>query len=727
MAELLLLWLVPPAEAHFPHLSVLAAAAVSGVPYALVQTDSDVQPRILLRLDGGFWEPDALPAGLGEPVGMVAREGELLILDDADVLWSRPQDGAWDSITLDVGTPRGLASSGAAVWVCGSEQVVSVTEDGDAEPVALGGAARVTAMGDLVAWADGDVVTIDGDGEAQAPHGEVTSLTTDGATVWAGHANGVDRLDAGAWTPCGALPADDVTAPFALEVDMLSPGNTLVAGTGQDLYLSTDACASWARVQTDGPVSYGEESQPKNASDRWRAVTAADEGIRAYGWSGVWNIAPAAVPVATREALLGMTTAHTIAPLSSVGKHGPAVLVGMYGDGDARLDDEWEWLDFPDATIPQYFVRSAATDGDEALITFDNGLLHVESDTVRSVSSGLGWPASVAYTGTRWWVADRVPAEGAGAWSTDGVTFTASDTLTTAAEGAERLSLRAVPLASGPALFALLKPSGLLLSDDDGDTWVRVSELTVTDITCDPDGIRLIAATSDGLATSDDRGRTFTLRLATPGVTAVSAGTHTVYAGDRAGQVWRSIDSGLLWAADGRPQPGGVFALATLDDEVLLATAGGLLRGDTYTPVALPQRYSLTPGLVGCSSASGAECAIQDQGDYWILAAGDTLSFRSTGAVLAIDADRAAFTVEVDGVASGTVDPRHPIVLPDSGWHQFALRAEGDSDVRFIELLPAVPHACGCASTGGVSPGIGWVLGLLYATRLRRRVSAVRC
>ncbi len=728
---LIALLLAPAAWAHYPHLPVLSATSENGIPWALVATDSDVQPRILVSLDArGFWQPDNLPADFQDPLALVATAVALNLVDVAadgtSVLWTRPDGGDWSPLALPtVGAPLSAASDDVAVYVAGTLGLARVARDGSVTALASTPTDLVAATADLLAWTDGtELYTASGptsntDSVALA-HAPALSLATDGASVWAGHAPGVDRWDGSAWTACGVLPVPDPTADYTTSVVLLATNaGDLYAGTGQDLYRSSDGCATWTRIPTDGGQAYGEEGEPTSAASRWTALTV-DPSPRAYGWPGVWRLDD---DVGAHEAIGGVGTVHAVAPFDG------GLLLMPYGqEGIERVGAAITRLDPAPNHQQNYFPRSVASDdAGGAIATFDDGLLGWTGQGWDAVASPLFWPSSVIRTPTRWWVAGRYAGADPGAWSTDGVTFHVSSTFEAAVSPASRATLRFVPSSpGGGAIYALLQPNGLVRSEDDGDTWTRASEAVVLDVVGLPD--RLLLATPAGVEASADGGATSTVVLDDPGVNTLAVTSDGVaWAGDHGGRLWRSVD-GVTWTQAGTVS-GGVFALGADGVGVFAAGFEGAEVGDALEAVEVPQRFGFPSNLVDCVDADGVVCpnALDDNGIGWTISVGTTLRFRGRGAFLSVD--DGAFDAVVDGVEMGRVTAHNPLALGVDEWHDVRLNATKKAILYGVDLSSTAPPdaGCGCASAPrptALWPLVGPIAGLVVAL-LRRRNSRV--
>ncbi|TDW29754.1 hypothetical protein EDD25_1464 [Cryobacterium psychrophilum] len=150
--------------------------------------------------------------------------------------------------------------------------------------------------------------------------------------------------------------------------------------------------------------------------------------------------------------------------------------------------------------------------------------------------------------------------------------------------------LAAVPLDETLRVYGYDAGAGtILVSDDSGATWSTGGALPLRDLTVDPSRPdRVFATTAEGLAMSDDAGRTFDLVDGAPVLLLVEAADASAGGGlvgiDPQGTLWRQEGAAGTWteagAIDGPPD--AFTFVGGSSPWILVAVAGGVAASDDY-------------------------------------------------------------------------------------------------------------------------------------------------
>lgn len=473
-----------------------------------------------------------------------------------------------------------------------------------------------------------------------------------------------------AWTSLGGPSTANVRA-------LASPGgSTLVAGTDAGIWRSTDAGATWSRV--DGATV--------------NAMTVDPAGVLYAGTSlGVLRSADGGANWSDFSA--GLVPGTSI--VSIVVSGGTVLAAVARGPVIAYLPSADHWTD-ASAGIPPGAVVSAlglaggtiAIAGTEAgqEFEFDGSSWHASADPapnhpvialysatgvptftgtrdfgiyVNGVSAGL--PANTsAYGFIRWNGADFAGTNHQIYSSTNaGVNW--SQVPTPVTDGTPITSFAP----AGTSLFAGTAGYGVL-SSGDGATWSTTGppDAHVTAILQTPGNITL-AGTARGILWSLDGQHWNVASLDSGSIACFVAKGTTFLAGTLGNGIARSTDGGVTWsdASTGLPAGSGVFRLVTDGTAILanlLADPTGLYRslddGVTWTPVTtLANHQNVTDLTVlggrifaGEFGATGGVFVSVDHGDTWAPANGAFLAGKTVTAIGA--GGIAVYAATTDGV-----------------------------------------------------------------------------
>ncbi|TFC48872.1 MULTISPECIES: F510_1955 family glycosylhydrolase [Cryobacterium] len=151
--------------------------------------------------------------------------------------------------------------------------------------------------------------------------------------------------------------------------------------------------------------------------------------------------------------------------------------------------------------------------------------------------------------------------------------------------------LDAVPLASGALrIFGYDAADGTVaVSDDDGATWAAGATLALRDLAADPaNPDRVFATTADGLAVSDDAGRTFAPMTDAPTLVLIDVVDAAAGGGlvgvDPDGRLWHQAAAAGPWARDGQADgtPEALSFVGGSSPWILAADQRGVVASDDY-------------------------------------------------------------------------------------------------------------------------------------------------
>lgn len=150
--------------------------------------------------------------------------------------------------------------------------------------------------------------------------------------------------------------------------------------------------------------------------------------------------------------------------------------------------------------------------------------------------------------------------------------------------------LAAVPLDDTLRIYGYDAGAGtILVSDDSGATWSAGAALPLRDLTVDPSNPdRVFATTAEGLARSEDAGRTFDLVAGAPVLLVVEALDASAGGGlvgiDPQGTVWRQGTDAGAWAEAGATEapPDAFTFVGGSAPWILVAVAGGIAASDDF-------------------------------------------------------------------------------------------------------------------------------------------------
>src|SRR5262249_46178325 len=146
-------------------------------------------------------------------------------------------------------------------------------------------------------------------------------------------------------------------------------------------------------------------------------------------------------------------------------------------------------------------------------------------------------------------------------------------------------------LVSGANTFAGLRFDGLFRSTDDGNSWVPVSTINITELAVK--GTDIIAGTSGGFICFPNNSDTWGAIVAGNDVTALAASGTSIFVGTSSGIV-RSDDNGTSWAAvnTGLARTRALSLAVFGTTGVFAGTVHGVFRstdnGDTWTASGPP-------------------------------------------------------------------------------------------------------------------------------------------
>lgn len=150
--------------------------------------------------------------------------------------------------------------------------------------------------------------------------------------------------------------------------------------------------------------------------------------------------------------------------------------------------------------------------------------------------------------------------------------------------------LSAVPLTDTLRVYGYDAGAGAIsVSDDSGATWSTGAVLPLRDLTVDPlRPDRVFATTADGLAMSDDAGRTFDLVAGAPRLLLVEAADSAAGGGlagiDAQGALWQQDAAAASWTQKGTTTgpPEAFTFVGGSSPWILVADAHGIAASDDY-------------------------------------------------------------------------------------------------------------------------------------------------
>lgn len=466
-----------------------------------------------------------------------------------------------------------------------------------------------------------------------------------------------------------SLPVTDPDLEYATFVTHIQVADRVIVTTGQLVYVSDDACATWTEQQTsDVPANYSVGGTMDDPSEAW---TFIQEPLTLYGHLGVqrqegdhFNTWPT----------LGPGQAYAVYPSES-----GALWIGTYGAGVRTLDAvaQAQSGSDPALTENELFVHAIAGSADQVVATFDMGVMAHDTNVGVGwvdVPTALAWPSHVAYLSGRWWVTSKGDGEPGAVSGTDPVVLEPDGGL---ADIVAASNFLVVQVLNGRP-WALAQPAALYRSDDEGVTFRLVStEHAFIRLAATADG-RMFGVDDRELFSSSDDGATWTQPAAPGAIVDVETGNATIAVLESSGQVQVSTDGGVTFAAWGPAFPGGVLALAVVpdaNDTVIVSTSTGLqwsVDGEWHSLPSM-QRAAPLSGAVSCGTADGSACTISAD-LAWNPAVGDTLSWPVYADTFSYSASEGTSADLYDGaVRLGSLLPGAELSLGTLSWHALRL------------------------------------------------------
>lgn len=439
---------------------------------------------------------------------------------------------------------------------------------------------------------------------AVAPGGTVLDVAVDSdQRLWLSTGAGIFYSDDGAWQPLRrGRPLAQVNTLAWAEKTLLAGGN------GGQIVYSTDRGETWYRSQT-GPVSQPVTwLNPSPVFYRDNVVLAGTDGagvLRSTDGGRSWRMANAGlqdlsiIALATapreaweRQAVVFAATSHGIcrsingglnwarpeAGLEELTVQALAVSPNFARDGQVFAATEADGLFRSKDRGKSWHRWGEGLAGTDGFPAFNCLWLHPDfADTpigllgasdgriLRSVDGGASWTEAAAAGSPVFYLAgDRqrlyagLHDQGLLVSNDQGQTWRPESNL--AARALTRLAA-----GYGPHLFAFGAMEGAWSSADTGQTWEQVltpTEHAILTLAASPQAGRpcLLAGTSNGLLRSEDEGRSWQTVLETGEVMSLVFSAHfgdngRAWAGTSAGEVLVSEDGGLNWAVWPGPRP----------------------------------------------------------------------------------------------------------------------------------------------------------------------------
>ncbi len=613
---------VAPALAHIPHHTIDAIAVSRDLldteTWYAVHTPYGVSN--LMASPGGShtsWQ-----AVGGEPMADVLigatklDDGTIVLLSEAHLWWS--SDGiAWES--SDAPDGAGYLVGGEEIWVGTSFGVWRGATGSELEQSLEGVNVAHLSMGPagVLAVAAGGAVVYVHDGkdwvDYPGPGTEVISGVYDSRAVYAGDIMGdVWRLDEKQWVPCGQLPEDTSGEESYPHVTHLaSDGDRLLAVPAwKGPFVSPNGCATWEDRAAPLEVQFSQTSITEAfttlhaAGDRW--VIAGWDSIGVTTDAGAtWTQAYIMPPDLTRGATYSPTFADD-----------GYVYLGPNGAGVMRSDDGYHWdsvsggLGYQNIQLVIFPPWAEDTDTIFALANHDFWRTDDGGDSWHPVATPHSYSFNIVCLEDpdRIWVFGRATA---GKESTqlsqsldDGESWDRIAEVDAALEGSTPYHATATP--SGEICLTINNPQGAVCSSDGQKTWTQTFSgegERVTNIYAWPPSkpTRLVFADDAGVLISDDDGQTWTRTQAMEEDTPyylVQADDGTLFLATTSAALFRSTDGGDSFEDLGIRYPAQVFVMATRPDfattpELMVGTHDGTyLLSDASGELPVSSRYA---------------------------------------------------------------------------------------------------------------------------------------
>ena len=708
--SLSLLFLSSPAQAHRPHAVAKAYAnsidfEISGVAWAIIDPH-DVSQLMRSEDFGRHWDYQYSPATDDSLVDAEDTLFGLLLLGKDGSVWQQNEEGEWlDHNALDVG---GIARE---FEVIDGELYVASSIGLYHAPISdLSSFSRMGLASDLVSihtdgGSTGTILAVDAGGaiwRAEGPSSmferfsplsggrNVLSVTEYNGRVFAGTNQQVAASDdnGDSWIACGSMPIstgnDYVT--HIVEIVALPNGRLIAANAREGLFVSDDSCESWSYMDTGVWVPFGGIG---NAVD-------PQEGVVYIGMTG--DVGTIATFSGITSSVDGGNSWHETKLLPgdfsrsiSISPDFPfdsRIFTGGYGGGAFWTDDgglSWEGSATGLVGPYTYDVLADPNIGDNDHVYY----------------SGSTWPHESFDGGYTWSSVDNIPmervrnyrAQGHRVWAigeddTQGLVGKLAFTVDQGASWEEVPSLYdtwdgAVPrdVFETDDMIAVVvdMPAGMLISTDDGDSWLWVHEGALETagggaLWVDGETTRLLfASPTSGIIYSNDNGTTWNNPETPPtGRPRLfdQADDGTLLVVNRAGQVFLSIDGGLNWEPSGEPMAPAPYAISTAPNFqetgiAVVSTTGGTFwtnsRGESWAQLPRYSRFEQGTYHIDCHASGGdehEECDTYEDHDQgfmggYLLQEGDTLDFSFSGdtfSILGVGEGDGMIAVYIDGV-----------------------------------------------------------------------------
>lgn len=542
--------------------------------------------------------------------------------------------------------------------------------------------------------------------------------TSDSSNLYMGATDGtVHKYNGSTWTTCGDVPyASESAASPGITRISADASTILVARAGMGPAVSTDGCATWS--DTSPPFDYSASDAYSFALDA-TAVTGVgivNGRIWSSGYDGLGYTDDSGATW-EKPQLLGADETRSVAFSPRFNSDGD-VLLGAAGGGVVRTGNGG--VSFSAPGLGAYGSGTASVLLPPSASSIQTAYALIDGAVFKSTDRGSHWNASVTpFTSaesldlgasSRLW-ANNITVDpevhGMMAYSSDG--------------GTTWRNVYALPISFDvyptrhvldlPGLICAMHDADVACSTDNLGTWVDVftpSVGTMHAMAAVPKDAptRLIVSDSSGLWVADIGTWEFT-QVYTAGTTDVRrlavADDGTVLAGDQAGHLLQSTDSGLTWSDTGatlpsqfhalEPRPGfarwGQVLAGGLAGTWMLGTDGSSTRFMNWQRVDDDTNYVTCEG---CTVIADDEAALSGAST---LASGDTYQVRVRGKrlrVLGKATSRSTVNVTVDGtsVYAGTVSrSTYGQLLSVHGlsddWHVVQLTTTGSVDIDATE------------------------------------------
>lgn len=761
------------AFAHLPHDEVIALAAPAALdasgPWLLLGGDDGHQ--LLSRSDDGGHRWHMIGGALMEDVlSSVALldDGTWLALGEQGLWWSDDEGVSWTLRVLE--RPMSVLAGGPEVVLGGGRGALHGRPDGLLLPLPMASLATVTMTGDGgVAldrggrtWLQGDNGWVD-QGVQVAGASRVTRAA---GTVFIGTTAGaVVRVDAGAVTACGALPADagaehpDVVGMAVEGATDDDPAGVLVVATGDGgPYISRDGCSSWEDAH--GPLQplYTGAGSCDAVEDSTTALYLSGARWVQAGWAGLAVVDDGDV---YQPQLIPPDYTRGIAFSSEFGDD-HTILVGGYAAGVLRSHDAGAtWLgagpglgddNVQRVGVPENSERPEevlAVSGHKGWISEDQGETWAPlSPPLASVTELFG----AAVTGTLWAFgrSDQGPLV---MFSDDnGETWAFHDAMNAALAGSFPSRIAHLQTPEGEALvLGGGAPSRVLYSFDEGRTWAT---RYATDLSSGASGPvvwpkdeprRALFLDDAGVHISDDA---VTWRdwgaFGAPASVIEGAGDY-IFVSTRGGELWRSTDGGETFADLGVRTVAPVHVLRgapPFDDTrlLLVGTHDGVFQlVDPTGPAPTLVRWAYQRvddasayfACVGCGDSVRDDSAgIGELRELGAAGIGSAILRGPTLEVYGTSTGDAQVELWIDGAYVSTIGATKqadPGVLTRvdglvDDWHDVELRGvRAGVAIDALASFDAPPDTLGHARCGVAGDGGPAGLGLALVVVLRRR------